>query len=75
MNYLFGRLLYDFIKTCWKGMYYLFVVITCFMFYCVYYGLLVLYMLLKLLYIGIKESCLFTTKCLIKLKEKVIKNV
>lgn len=73
MNYLFGRLLYDFIKLCWKGMYYIFVGITYFMFYCVYYGLLVLWMLCKLLYVATKESCLFTTKCLIKLKEKVVK--
>lgn len=69
-DYVFGRLMYNFIKLIGKGFYYFFVGIVWVMYYSVFYACMALYILCKLSVSAIIEFARFVKKSLIKLKER-----
>ena len=57
LNYLFGRLLYDAVKLFGKGMYYIFYGITYFMYLSIKWACMVLWYILKYMYLGTVFCC------------------
>lgn len=70
MGYVKGRILYELFRLIAKGFYYFFAGIVWFMYYCIFYAGMALYLLCKFTVIGIKELFLISKKTLIRLKNR-----